>query len=144
MLPIRGKSSAPQCDCGRQYGTVTDAGKKLGWRYRCKPCGSTKSALTDIWFQGSHLSFYQHLKLLLCYISGCTAKQIMKFTKIQAEAVTQWTVYAKEVMQVVLSNDSEKIGGVGKVVEIDELSSFEESTTEEDALLQRNVTSGSL
>lgn len=100
MLPRRERSSAPQCDCGRSYGTVSDPTKKIGWRYRCKSCGSTKSALTDTWFQGSHLNFYQHLKLLVCYISGCTAKQIVKFTKIQSEAVTQWTTYAKEVMQV--------------------------------------------
>ena len=119
MLPTR--DHRPPCHgCGRDFGTKADAKQKLGWRYRCKACGTYVSALKGTWFAGSHLTFMQHLKLLLCFVSGCSTKQIVKFTRVHTEAVTQWTTYAKEVMEVVLSNDTEKIGGEGKFVEVDE------------------------
>jgi len=109
------------CVCGYpQLSTTCDVKQKLGWRYYCCGCKTKFSAIKNTWFQDSNMNIHTHLKMILCFVSGCSLSQVIKFCGVASEAAVQWLVYMREVMEVIMCNVQDKLGGPGKIVELDE------------------------
>jgi len=78
------------CVCGYpQLSGTKDANEKLGWRYYCCGCKKKYSAIKNTWFQDSNISIMSQLKMILCFVSGCTYKQVVKFCDVSTSTAVQ-------------------------------------------------------
>jgi len=78
------------CVCGyRQLSSTKDASEKLGWRYYCCGCKKKYNAIKNTWFQDSNISILSQLKMILCFVSGCTYKQVVKFCDVSTSTAVQ-------------------------------------------------------
>ncbi len=95
---------------------------KDGVCYRCtnKKCNFKQSIRAGSWFCGSHLLMSQIVKLTYFWVK----KQRNNFTeeelRLSGKTVVDWYNFAREVCTQIIVQDSQKVGGPGKIVEIDE------------------------
>jgi hypothetical protein len=93
---------------------------KTGYIFQCENCKKSYSLTKDTWFDNSKLNFVQHFKLIYCWANDFTVTQTVKETLINEKHVINKFQKLREVCAIVVSNNSEEIGGVGEIVEIDE------------------------
>ena len=60
------------------------------------------------------------LKFTYWWTQGLNQDQIKKQLRINANMAVDWDMFCRETCEVTIENKSEKIGGPGKFVEIDE------------------------
>ena len=90
------------------------------WRCTNRKCNKKVSIREGSWFSGSHL-LEQIVKLTYYWVYSLPNDHISRELKIGSEhTLVDWKNFAREVCLEILQQDNCKIGGVGKVVEIDE------------------------
>ena len=96
------------------------------WRCSKKSCNGEVSIRHNSWFCGSHLSISKILALTYAWAHSFTTSQAMHETSSRdkttsSETVVDWYNYCREVCAEIISrHHTGRIGGPGKIVEIDE------------------------
>ena len=108
--------------CGEQMHYEKDRSKIDGVRWRCsRRCRSTSSIRTDTFFSGSKLSLCQMLTIMYSWSRGCKQAQTMVDSSTSKNTMVDWYNFCRDIcIKALESHDFPKIGGVGKIVEIDE------------------------
>jgi hypothetical protein len=105
-----------------------------GWRWFCrnkawrqyakskpKPCGQTQEFRKGTFFEKSKLSIFQILAFSHCWVQKMSLNVISRELEIVGDhTTTDWASFCREVVFAHMLDKPEKIGGVGKIVEIDE------------------------
>lgn len=91
------------------------------WRCTKKECGYKISVRAGSWFENSHLTLQQVIKLTYYWVHKYRQDTVVRELKINcAETVVDWYNLCREVCSEVIGSENVKVGGPGKVVEIDE------------------------
>ena len=91
------------------------------WRCMNRRCNRKITIRKGSWFSGTHLGIEKVLKLTYYWVYKCSEGFVQRELGIGSNStIVDWYNFAREVCACVLELDSEKIGGPGKVVEIDE------------------------
>jgi len=81
------------------------------------------SALKNTCFEKSHISIQNALILTFCFVKKMSYQFTIEQTSISNNTVANWFSYCREVCMEALDREYEeqgRIGGIGKIVEIDE------------------------
>ena len=93
----------------------------MHYRWRCPRCRRAKSIRVNSWFSRSHLSIEQILELTYLWTEDLSQKTIMKWVDISSKStIVDWCNFCRELCAVFMAEHSQKIGGPGTVVEVDE------------------------
>ena len=95
------------------------------WKCTNKRCSKSFSSRTGSWFEGAKISLKQVLILTHCWALGYPNWTAAIESDVSEHSVVQWYNFCREVCIFAcdLNQDQQpnkKIGGVGKVVELDE------------------------
>jgi len=90
------------------------------WRCSNKKCTLKYSIRRDSFFEGSKLSIITILKIVYFWSHGYPLEIVVHESGISAKTIVDFYNLCREVCGVVLKERSQKIGGPGKTVEIDE------------------------
>lgn len=98
---------------------------KVYCKYLCKFCTIRTSVFNNTIFHKTKLSPRQILILLHCFSFSRPATCVAEETRLKAKAVSKYYLLFKQVIQIHLCRTStQKIGGPGLTVEIDETHLF--------------------
>ena len=79
-----------------------------------------KSIREGSWFEQSNLSIKEIIKFTYWWCQGLQQCQIKQQLGLGSHMAVDWDMLCREVCEVVLFEKREKLGGLGKIVEIDE------------------------
>ena len=110
------------CDKGR-FGLRKDSSfstDQCCWRCSHKTCGKKVSIRQGSWFSNSNLTL-ETIGLLTYFWVYRTEQEFVKHELgISHTTIVDWYNFSREVCISILENFSQKIGGPGKIIEIDE------------------------
>ena len=87
---------------------------KRQW-YRCE-----RSNREGSWFENANMTLEEVIKFTYWWCQDLDQWQIKKQLGIESHAAVDWDMFCREVCEVTLFEKREKIGGPGKLVQIDE------------------------
>ena len=123
----------PRCTEGRMR-LVRDASyskDEMVWKCTNRKCNKKVSVRKGSWLEGSHLTLEQILKFSYMWVWRCDQEFIMRECCMgSCSTIVDWCSFAREVCATILEVESQPIGGVGKIVEIDESKFGKGSTIE--------------
>ena len=108
--------------CGQNCTLMGDNGSD-GQIFRCKRCLKKKSIRRKSFFERSKLSIIVLLYIVYFFSTGTCVTECIKHLKglIGNKCLIQWFTYLREICSLYLIHDNNvKLGGPGKVVQIDE------------------------
>lgn len=105
--------------CGKGMRKIKDQSKKDKYIWICNKC-SKKSIRTDSWFAYSKLNIEDIVLLTYELCIGTTSKELLFQYSFSSETLADWRHFYRELLVEYLETNSEKLGGVGVEVEIDE------------------------
>lgn len=112
----------PECLKGKI--ALLDAPVQDGKRWRClnRKCRKTWGFRRESWFEGSHLSIPKILELTYLWVYEHPNKSISQEIGVSVKTVIEWANACRDVClyAVVNANQGKPIGGVGRIVEIDQ------------------------
>lgn len=94
-----------------------------GFRWRCphrKACGKHVNLRKGTFFAKSKLQLWQILGFLVFWVQSVCLNVICKEVEINYKTGVDWASFCREVVFDAMITKSEKIGGEGRIVEIDE------------------------
>ena len=97
--------------------------KAMGGRiYRCTKCGKKSSVCGNSYFKQCKTGINTALMFLYCWVLEMTHKNISRMTGLSKDTVTHHMAHARQLVATVVeaSGDEMKIGGPGRIVQIDE------------------------
>ena len=115
-----------QCDNDLSWTRRSRVPDGYMWHCSKKSCNGEVSLRHNSWFCGSHLSISKILALTYAWAHSFTTSQAMHETSSRnkttsSETVVDWYNYCREVCSAIISqHHTGRIGGPGKIVEIDE------------------------
>jgi len=132
----------PLCPCcGSATVFTEDVGDVFGWSYRCnrgqqyvsraearkrhikrsRQCKGNVSATANTWFDGSK-SVYRSLSLMFCWLARLPVTSAVDAAKSSSGTAVDHYSMAREICEVVMSNEllNRQFGGPGVEVEVDE------------------------
>ena len=97
-------------------------GERQQWKCNTKGCGQRLGLRSGSWFSNTKIPFLKMLRFMYCWSEEMTSvKFCEKQLDISIATTVDWNSYMREVCVAVITNQEKKlIGGVGKIVEIDE------------------------
>lgn len=114
--------SCKYCDKGR-FGLRKDLSfstDQCCWRCSNKACGKKVSIRHGSWFSNSNLPLETIILLTYFWVYRVEQAFVEHELAISHTTIVDWYNFSREVCICVLENFSKKIGGPGKIVEIDE------------------------
>jgi len=96
------------------------------YRWKCckwkrgQRCNGSRSLRHSSWFKKSKLALVQIMFITFDILLKTSPTTIRKHHQLTTKTVTDWSHFCKEVILDYIESTSEKIGGEGKIVEIDE------------------------
>lgn len=121
LINLEGKTCV-NCDNGK-FGLRKDSSYSSdGFVWRCsnKSCNKKISIRTGSWFEKHKLTLEKVLLITYFWVYKASESFVRHELDIASQTVVDWYNYSREVCTCILEKSSEKIGGVGKIVEIDE------------------------
>ncbi|GFS34989.1 uncharacterized protein NPIL_196131 [Nephila pilipes] len=118
-----------ECICHKCYSPMKFAAKNSlsdGYSRNCrkstdsKVCGTTKTILHGSWFTCSKLRLGEIFTPLFQISSDSATSEIRQTYHFSSATLADWCEFINEVILDYTENDSEKIGGTGRIVEVDE------------------------
>ncbi|XP_068757823.1 uncharacterized protein [Montipora capricornis] len=112
--------------CGENMGLVECTYRSDGYKWECKKRATNKRHKSTVsiwkgsWFEQSNLTLEEIIKFTYWWSEGLTQEQIKKQLHIYPKAAVDWDMFCRETCEVTIQRNSEKFGGEGKVVRIDE------------------------
>ena len=114
----------PSCHAEMRWCSRPDTTDGYPWVCRKVVDGRRSNAYRSIrfssWFSRSHLTLLQVMLLTYYILRRLPARTIRLELHIEQHIATDWTMLCREAMIDYVARSSEKIGGPGKTVEIDE------------------------
>jgi len=112
----------PQRQCKNGHDAKLYFGKLIFWKCNIKNCQKKVSVRNNTWFEHSRLSFVTVLRFIFAWSQELTSiKWCEQNLKINKNTVIDWNNYLREVCVLnIEARNQGKIGGRGKIVEIDE------------------------
>ena len=112
--------------CGSEMNWVQRGDRSDGYIWECKShidgkghrC--EKSISEGSWFENSNLTIEEVLKFTYWWCQDLKQWQIKQQLGLGSHTAVDWDMFCREVYAVALFDRREKIGGPGKVVQIDE------------------------
>ena len=121
---IASKRACPVCGENMELVECTD--RSDGYKWECRKRANNKRHKSTVsirkgsWFEQSNLTLEEIIKFTYWWSEGLTQEQIKKQLHINANTAVDWDMFCRETCEVTIQKKSEKIGGEGKVVQIDE------------------------
>jgi hypothetical protein len=107
--------------CGESCIWSSDANNVDGFYWRCKPCGKKISIRTDTWLSGSKLDLQTILTLIYFWVHRFPQDQARFEGDIGSKHTSvNFYMFCREICYNKLEDLNEMLGGMGKVVEVDE------------------------
>lgn len=112
--------------CGGEMSLLECADRSDGFRWECrKQAGGrrhkqTLSIRKGSWFEESNLTLEEILKHTYWWCQDLDQWQTRRQLKINSNTAVDWDSFCRETCEVTMLQKSEKIGGPGKTVQIDE------------------------
>ena len=112
--------------CGENMGLVECMDRSDCYKWECRKRAkhkrhkSTVSIGKGSWFEQSNLTLDEIIKFTYWWSEGLTQEQIKKQLHINPNTAVDWDMFCRETCEVTIQRNSEKLGGKGKVVQIDE------------------------
>ena len=112
--------------CNEQMELVECNDRSDGFRWECRKRSKSEkhkrviSIRKGSWFEQSNMTLEEIVKFTYWWSEGLDQEKIKKQLKINPTTSVDWDMFYRETCQVTLESQSEKIGGEGKVVQIDE------------------------
>ncbi|GFV59533.1 mitotic-spindle organizing protein 2A [Trichonephila clavipes] len=112
--------------CKKDMRLVERKGTIDGFEWRCRvqskenPHFVCRSVRKGTWFSDSRLSICVILRLTRYWFGKSMNEFVVNDLKINKNTVVDWYMFCREVCMVACVNESAKLGGEGKIVEIDE------------------------
>lgn len=91
---------------------------KFTWR--CKKCKSRKSIRVGTWFERSHLSLSKVSQVTFFWCDRQRHEIVRREVDVSEHTIVDWFNFCRDVCVEIVLNQSDRIGGPGKTVEIDE------------------------
>jgi hypothetical protein len=117
-----GRENCGSCNNGK-FGLRKDSSYSSdGFVWRCsnKACHKKNSIRTGSWFENHRLTLEKVLLITYFWVYTASESFVRHELDIASQTIVDWYNYAKEVCTFVLERNSEKIGEVGNIAEIDE------------------------
>ena len=97
-------------------GYVWECGKQVnGKRHRCE-----RSIGEESWFEKANLTIEEVLKFTYWWCKDLNQRQVKQQLQLGSHTAVGWDMFCQEVCEVALFDGRERIGGPGKLVQIDE------------------------
>ncbi|XP_055948295.1 uncharacterized protein LOC129981472 [Argiope bruennichi] len=109
-----------ECGQGMNLTERKDLGDGVNWVCRRQGHYCKVSIRANSWFANSRMDLSTVLLATAMWVKGCTHSFIMEEADIARQTATDWMSFCREVCVCMLVNESVKLGGPGKIVEIDE------------------------
>jgi len=106
--------------CGRAFSLVKDKVSVIGYMLRCPGCRKKEWLTKDSFFAGSHLSLRKALTLMYFWASDTSVAQCTSHVGVSCATVVQWYQYFRDICSWKLLTTPIVLGGVGRIVQIDE------------------------
>ena len=112
--------------CSEEMNLVRCTDRSDGFRWECRKQegGKRHRADTSIrkgsWFEQSNMTLEEILKYTYWWCRDLDQVPIKHELGLSSSTIVDWDSFCREVCEIVLLESSEKIGGQGKTVEIDE------------------------
>lgn len=108
-----------KCVCEMVLGVKSESSD--GYVWRCFKCKTSRSVRCGSWFAKSKLSLKNIVLFTYMWVHKFSHVQVMRETGMSSRTVVDWYNFCREVCCTLIDSlEVEQIGGVGKVVEIDE------------------------
>jgi hypothetical protein len=112
-------------NCKSRMEFEADNGEIDGFRWRCKNsrCRSSKSIRQNTFFSRSKLSMEKIFLIIYFRCKDYTIKQAVDELEISRKTMIDWYRFCRDIVYYHFQNEEitvEKIGGVGRIIEIDE------------------------
>lgn len=126
LIAKEGEVQCDRCDLPMKLYTIDGAhywrcmNKRKNSHKKTVKCDKRVTIKRNSFFDNSHLSFKQILIFVHEWLHFSEINKIMLETRISSRSATNWNDFAKDVTIEFVFNGSKKIGGPGKIVEIDE------------------------
>lgn len=122
---IPAENWVPACQrCGNFMRQELKPSYKLGYRFTCNRCRLRISPLKGTFFERTHLSIKEALRLMVSWFFRLPMTQAALHCEVSKKIAIEFYVACREVCRVVHSHDEVQIGGAGDVVEVDETKIF--------------------
>ena len=121
---IRRSQLCPQCNNEMKIVTCNDQSDGLKWE--CRVQSSAKRHRTELsirtgsWFAQSNMTLEEILKFTYWWCQDLEQSQITRELRLARGTGVDWDSFCREVCEITMFDSSEKIGGGGKIVQIDE------------------------
>lgn len=122
-LMAKGRS-CPMCAGEMSLTRCEDRSDGLKWECRKQVNGKRHKAEVSIrkgsWFEKSNMTLEEILKLTYWWCQDLDQAQIKHEVGLAESTGVDWDSFCREVCEIILLENGEKLGGKGKVVQIDE------------------------
>ncbi len=109
-----------RCNASKADGLVWACNNKIGKGIKAEKCKSSRSVRANSWFFKSKLTLQEIVLLTYLWWAKLPAVHIKNEFKFSSRTIVDWNSFCREVAIDVVFNHSEKNGGPGVIVEIDE------------------------
>jgi len=106
--------------CGRAFTLVKDKVAVTGYMLHCPGCRKKEWLTKDSFFAGAHLSLHKLLAVVYFWTSDTSVGHCAHHVGVSCATFVQWYQYFRDVCSWKLLSMAIVLGGVGKVVQIDE------------------------
>ena len=113
----------PNCwcvTCTKEMTLVKDSSKSDGFIFRCPACRKKQSLRSGTFLENAKLSLPQFILLVYFWSHQASNKQMASYLGLSNKTVIDWLNFIREIASWKLLTLSGKVGGPGKVVQIDE------------------------
>lgn len=122
---IATERKCPTCDISMKLTKCNDRKDELRWeckKYGVKKHRSEISIRKGTWFENSNMTMKGTIASSYWWCEGLTENQIARQLNLATNTIVDWDMFCRETCEVTMENDlaTDKLGGPGKVVEIDE------------------------
>jgi transposase-like protein len=90
------------------------------WKCSNKACGKQVSIRHGSWFSNSNLTLEKIVLITYFWVYKANEEFVIHDLEIAQQTIVDWYNFSREVCSIILEKSSQKIGSVGRVVEIDE------------------------
>ena len=122
--------------CHKPMKLVECEDRSDGYKWECRRLEAGKRHKTEVlirqgsWFEKSNMTIDEILKIMYWWCCDVKQEQIHHKLNLASNTAVDWDSFCRETCEVMLLERKEKIGGLGKIVQIDESKFGKRNTTE--------------
>ena len=108
------------CDCGRVMSLQRHTRILDGYVYRCTKCKTTKSVKHGRFFGKAAITLAQIMQLALLWTLETPVTAVPQLIGVSEKTSIQWFNYCRDVCSFKMVGLNQMLGGVGRIVQINE------------------------